>query len=183
MRREGDLKEVCSAAERFVAGIAVDEQDIELIAHLHDRVKGVVIGEAVAFETDGERMVADFVKRMGEGEHRLAFRSERYTRGAEACAVGFEMHGNVLPGAFAVVLNAHPQTDGLGLGCDERGYVGAGDAEVFSEIATYAEEGDLRLGLLLGESFERRQCDTVGNSFPVSFLEIGDDDDFARRIG
>ncbi len=51
---EGNIKKVRGAAEWLVAGVAIDEQDIELIAHLHDGVKGVVISEAVAFEADGE---------------------------------------------------------------------------------------------------------------------------------
>ncbi len=93
------------------------------------------------------------------------------------------MHWNVLPRAFAMIFDAHTQTDGLGLGCDERGDVGADDAEVLREIAAHSEESDLRLGLLFGESFERRECGTFGNGFPVGFLEIGHDDDFACGIG
>ena len=183
MWRECDFKKVGGAAERFVAGVAVDEQDIELIAHLHDGVEGVVVGEAVAFEADGERMVADFLKRMGEREHGLAFWGERNARGAQASAVGFEVYGHILPGALAVVFDADTQTDGLGFSGDERGDVGAGDAEVLGEITADTEEGDLRFRLLFGEAIQCGQGSTVGDGAPIGFLEIGDDDDFACGIG
>ncbi len=93
------------------------------------------------------------------------------------------MHGDVLPGAFAVVFDAHTQTDGLGFSGDECGDVGAGDAEIFREIAADTVKGDLRLGLLFVEVFERGQCGAVGDGLPVGFLEVGDDNDFARGIG
>ena len=71
--------------------------------------------------------------------------------GSQAGTIGFEMHRNVLPGAFAVIFDADTKADRLCFSGDECGKIGAGDAEVFRELAADAEEGDLRLRLLFGE--------------------------------
>jgi hypothetical protein len=76
VRREGDVEEVGGTTQRILARIAVEEYDIELVTHLHDGVEGIVVGEAVAFEADGEGMVADFVERVSEGQNGLALGRE-----------------------------------------------------------------------------------------------------------
>ena len=178
---EGEVEEVEGTGEGGGAGGAIEEHDGELVADLDDGVEGIVVGEGIAFEADGEGVVAEGVEGVGEVEGGFAIRGDGDAGGAEACAVGFEVDGDVLPGAFAVVLDADFEGDGLAGGDELGGEFSGGDGEVFAELGGELEEGEGGAGgggVFGGEGVEGGEGSAREEGGPVGLLEVGEDEDF-----
>ena len=78
-----------------------------------------------------------------------------------------------------MILNPHPQSDGLLLCHNERGQISAGDAEILRQVAGKPVKGDLGFGLLLEQRLKGGQRGSIRRALPVAGLKVGNDGEFA----
>ena len=76
---QGQFQKVGGSLQRSDARIAIDKQNIQLVTHLHHRVEGIVVREAVTLQAHGQRVIADLVESVRETDHGLAFRRQTDT--------------------------------------------------------------------------------------------------------